>query len=114
MEDAPQRIDVGPGVQRTPADHLLGTHVGQRADHYALAGERRILRRADRSRDAEIGQQRMGAIQQDVLRLEIPVDDLAGMGEVERARDFAGDPERFGQRQPLSRSSRWRSDSPSM
>ncbi len=43
-----------------------------------------------RPRDAEVGHDRLALFQQNVLRLDVPMNDLMPMGVVERAGDGCG------------------------
>jgi hypothetical protein len=48
------------------------------------------------ARDPEVGHQRLPVRQQDVLRLDVPVDRAVPVGIVERQRRLAGDAHRVG------------------
>ena len=55
-------------------------------------------------RDAEIGDQRVAALQQDVLRLDVAMDHAVRVRVVERVGHFAGDAHRVVDRQlPFAR-----------
>ena len=57
-----------------------------------------------RERDAEVGDQRVPALQQDVLGLDVAVDDAERVRVAERVGDFARDAHRVVDRQlPLAR-----------
>ena len=45
-------------------------------------------------RDAEVGDDGVAALEQDVLRLDVAVDDAVGVGVAQRVGDLAGDLER--------------------
>ena len=51
-------------------------------------------RRRDRRGDAEVGDDRLAFLEQDVFRLDVPVDDAEAVGVAERGGDRPGDPER--------------------
>ena len=89
-QHAPETVDVGAGVQ-LDAQRLLGTHIAGGADGLPRLRERRRTRGADRSRDPEIGDDRMAARQQNVLGLDVAVDHPLRMREGERVRDVAGE-----------------------
>ena len=58
-----------------------------------------VGRRADGERDPEIGDERTPAAQQDVLRLDVPMDDAVLVGVAQRIRHFARDANGFVDRQ---------------
>ena len=98
-EHARERVDVGPLIDDA-AGRLFGTHVLRRADHHA--DHRRDLRavlfrrrRAQRSRDAEVGDQRHAVEQQDVLGLDVAVDEILLVRVRERSGDLTGQPQRL-------------------
>src|SRR5207253_9040602 len=68
--------------------------IAGRADRLARLGERQAARGADRARDAEVGDDRVVAREEDVLRLDVTVNDALDMGERQRvggvARDLEG------------------------
>ncbi len=53
----------------------------------------------DRARDAEVGDERVPFLKQDVRRLDVEVDDAVAVRVVERQRDLAAEPYRFVARQ---------------
>ena len=61
-------------------------------------GEADFGRGADRARDAEVGHDRVALLEQDVLRLDVPVDDLLPVGVVERVGNLTGEAERLRRR----------------
>jgi hypothetical protein len=83
VEHTPQRIDVGPPVQRPVPSRLLGTHVLRSAERKASLGDPCPTRLRDCQGDAEVGHYRLSVGQQDILGFEVPVDDAAAMGVVE-------------------------------
>jgi hypothetical protein len=62
-------------------------------------GDARAAGLPDGERDTEVGDQRASLLQQDVLRLHVPVDDPAAVRIVERLGRLEGDPHRVGHRQ---------------
>ena len=70
--------------------------------------------RLARQRDAEVGHHRVAVVQQDVVGLDVAVDDALPVRVVERVGGLTRDPHRLVHRELRSRSSRARSDSPSM
>ena len=65
-------MSLRPSRYLLPVD-LLRAHVGRRADDVPGGG----LARADGPGDAEVGHQRVPGVQQDVRRLDVPVDHVA-------------------------------------
>ena len=121
-QHAAERPDVGALVDRLPA-RLLGAHVGRRAENAAL---RRAVERARRrlrqvtvqtdapasspvrsrapSRTSPTERPRVrAALQDDVGRLQIAMDDAFLVRRVERFGDLARDRERLGDRQRPAR-----------
>ena len=100
-DDTGERVDVGGRADRLPA-RLLGTHVRRRPQDAAGCRQklRAVQRRgAARVCDAEVGDQRDAVGEEDVLRLDVAVDETVLMRVAQRARDLAGEPQRFIQRQ---------------
>ena len=85
VEDDAERVDVGALVD-VLAHRLLGGDVVGGAEHPAGRGHPLLLERAG---DAEVGHLRAPVgVDQDVLRLDVAVDEPAGMGAVEAAPDL--------------------------
>ena len=86
------------------------------SDHEAELGERRVgvVLQSGRLGHAEVGDHRVAAAQQDVLRLDVPVDHAAAMGIGQGVGHLRGDGQRLVHREVPQRCSRRRSDSPSM
>ena len=90
-----ERVDVAARVDRALAHRLLGAHVLRRAEREARL--RHALRRrrcCTRERDAEVGDERVPVLQQDVLRLDVAMDDAVPVRVVERVGDLARDARR--------------------
>ncbi len=91
VEDDAERVDVGALVRAT-AHRLLGGDVVGRPQHPPGRGHPVLLELAG---DAEVGQLRPSlGVDQDVLRLDVAVDHLAGVGDGQPA----GDLDRVGER----------------
>ena len=56
---------------------------------------------AGREGDAEVGDQGLAVVQQDVLGLDVAVDHAVAVGVVERRGHFGRDPDRVGDRELL-------------
>ena len=56
-----------------------------------------------RERDAEVGDERLAVMQENVLGLDVAVDDAVAVRVVERARDFGRDAHRVVDREAASR-----------
>src|SRR4029079_17228275 len=74
---------------------LLRAHVRRRTDRDPGARETLGAGGRECTRDAEVGDDRVPAFQQDVLRLDVPVDHTALVGVAQGVADLAGDHERF-------------------
>ena len=91
---------------------LLGAHVLHRADREPGSRQAIPTGFGERERDAEVRDQRLAVVQEDVLGLDVAMDDALPVCVVERAGDLSHDSNRLVHRQQLSRVSRSRSDSP--
>ena len=99
--DGAERVDVRAAVDGAVAGGLLGRHVLRRAQREP--GLRHSLSPGVRhgERDAEVGDEWLPFVQEDVLRLQVAMDDAVTMRVVERAADGDGEPHRFVHRQLL-------------
>ena len=91
-QHATETIGIAPPVELFVAHQLFGAHVGwsprtapSRARKLANAGE------IDRTRNSEVGENRMTGRQQNVLRLDVAMDDALGVCVGQRVGDVAGD-----------------------
>src|SRR5262249_1313332 len=75
---------------------LLGRDVVGRTEHDA--GERGCVRARLRPGDAEVGELRRPAVDEDVLRLDVAVDAAVGVREGETVGDLDGEAERLVER----------------
>ena len=99
VEHAGQTVEVAPPVHLSLSGGLLRAHIGRRAEREAGLGESLSPGCVHRSRNAEISDHRLLSLEQDVLRLDVPVDDSLPVRVRERRRDVLTDPERRSHRQ---------------
>ena len=92
-----ERVEVAPGVHRVTRG-LLRAHVVRRSDQLARRGEAIGI---GRERHAEIRDHRPpgGLLDQDVVRLDVPVDDAVGVRVAQPPRDLLEQPGRLRRRQ---------------
>ncbi len=96
VEHGAEGVDVGAGGDLPLAHRLLGTHVVRGAERHTGLGHPGVARLARRQRDSEVGHQRPAVVQEDVLGLDVPVNDLMAMRIVERRSHLRGDADRIG------------------
>ena len=94
VQYAAQRVQVAAPIEIVVARRLLGTHVGRCPNGDAGSRERFGPGGADGSRDAEIRDDRVAALEQNVLRLDVPMDDTACVRVAEGVGHFSRDAER--------------------
>ena len=92
-QHAAEAVEVGARIEVSEGHCLLRAHVAGRADRLARLGERQAAGGADRARDAEVGDDRVLAREEDVLGFDVAVDDSLAMGERERVGDVTRDME---------------------
>ena len=97
-EDRAERVDVAASIERGVV-RLLRAHVGGRADQQSRLGEAGLGGDAHRASHAEIGDDRVAFLEEDVLRLHVAVDHLLAVSVVERVGHLARQPERLRRRQ---------------
>ena len=99
IQHAGQAVLVGTSVYVVSAYPLFGAHVVRGADRHPGLGQFVAPRFAHRPRDTEIRHQGMAFLEQDVFRLDVAVNDVAGMGALQRVGDLAGELDRLAQGQ---------------
>ena len=99
VEHRAERVDVAPAVHRALGPGLLRAHVLRGAEREAGLGEPGSARLLHRECDAEVGEQRVAALQQDVLRLDVAVDHALGVGVAQRFGHLDRDPDCVGHRE---------------
>ena len=92
-EDTAERVHVAPSVHFRRAERLLGTHVRRRAEDDRWRRERVVGGAGHGARDAEIGDDGVPLVQQDVAGLDVQMHDAATMRVIERERDLATEPD---------------------
>ena len=89
VEDAAERVHVGPAVDLAALD-LLGRGIGGRAEREPAS--RRWSRVGEAPRQAEVGQiDVLVLVEEHVRRLDVPVHEPARVRGVERGRDLGAD-----------------------
>ena len=82
-------VDIGARIDVILAGELFGRHVRRGAGGHPCAREARIIRGLlERTRNAEVGQQRVPILQQDVLRLDVAMDEPARVCLGQRVSDL--------------------------
>jgi hypothetical protein len=98
VEHRAERVEVAARLGRT-AERLLRRHVRDRADDHALERQARAIAG---DREAEVAELRRAVGHEPhVGRLDVAVDDAAGVRVLERATQLVGDAERLLERQPV-------------
>ena len=75
VQHGAEGIDVAAGIDGPLAHRLLGRHVLRRAEREAGLRHASAARALHREGDAKVGHQRVAAVEEDVLRLDVAVDD---------------------------------------
>ena len=96
-----ERIDGGASVDHAVARRLLGRHVLRRAERQAGLGDPSAAGIRDGQRDAEVGDDRLPVLEQNVLGLEVAVDHAVTVGLAERIGDGHRDANGFVDRKLL-------------
>ena len=110
--DRAQCVDVAPRVEVAFAGRLLGAHVLEVPSDSPVPVKRSPADLLSGERDAEVREQRLSVLEQDVLGLDVSMDHALAMREVQRAGDLPRDANASSTESSFSRVSRSRSDSP--
>ncbi len=108
IQHAAETVDVATRIELPLAQRLLGTHVLGRAHREPNLREPLPRRGAHGQGDPEIGDHRLAFIEQDVFRLDVPMDDVLRVRVPQGGGDISGDTERllngelFLPRQPVA------------
>jgi hypothetical protein len=97
--DATKTVDVAATVQILFSSRLFWTHVLEGSNYESRHGQRLDLGVGDRLGNAEVRHDRMPSLKEDILRLDVTVDDAAGVSESERISHLTRDPEGILNRQ---------------
>ena len=96
VQHGAQRVYIRARRDLSLAHRLLGTHVVRRAERHAGFSHPGAARLARGQSYAEVGHERAAVVEQDVLRLDVPVDHAVAVGVVERRGHLARDAHRVG------------------
>ena len=89
--DGAQGIHVAASADLALAHRLFGGHVARRAERHAGLGHAAAAGLLHGEGDAEVGDEGLAVVQQDVVGLDVAVDDAVAVGVVECAGDFLGE-----------------------
>ena len=99
VQHASEAIDVAAAVELLTARRLLRAHVPRGTDDEPGLGQPIAAGCGNRSGDPKVGNQRMTAAQEDVLRLDVAVDHVMAVGVAERVCYLAGQLQRLVERE---------------
>src|SRR5439155_8319521 len=80
VQDAAQAVEIASAVELLLARRLLRAHIGRGAHRDPRFSEPLPTGYRDRARDPEVADDRMACLEQNVLRLNIPMDDPQAVG----------------------------------
>src|ERR1051325_8718069 len=93
IEHARKTVLIASPVDVLLGESLFGTHVGWRAERHACLRQRRRIHAVDRACETEVGNYCVTTAEQDVFRLDVPMNDVLAMCKIERAGNFLRDSE---------------------
>ena len=96
ISDGTQRIDVAARRDRSLSHGLLGTHVARRTEREPGLSHSSATSLCDRQCDSEVGDDRTSVVQENILRLDVPVYDALSVRVVQCTRDFRSNSQRIG------------------
>ena len=101
VEHAREAVLVAPAVEARLGGGLLGTHVRRSADREPMVGDVRAVAGGggDRGGHAEVGDDRLAFLEQDVLGLDVAVNHPVPVGIAQGRGDRARDPQRHVHRE---------------
>ena len=95
VQHAPQGVDITRGTRLTIRRSLLRAHIVRSAHGQARLGQPPAPGRTHRKRDSEVCHEWAALTQQDIRRLDVPVDHTPLMGSVKGLGNVGGDPHRL-------------------
>src|SRR5439155_26174630 len=93
VQDAAQAVEIASAVELLLARRLLRAHVGRGAHRDPRFSEPLPTGYRDRAPDPEVADDRMARLEQNVLRLDIPVHDPKPVRVAQGISDLACDPQ---------------------
>ncbi len=98
-----ERVEIHPVIDARVAEGLLGRHVRQGADDHAdagdLGGALGLGGGVDRLGHAEVGDNGVAVLEQDVVRLDVAMDDAEAVGVGQGIGDFGEEAHRLRHRE---------------
>ena len=96
-----ERVDVASRSEVAFAGRLLGAHVLHRPDRQPGSCHARLGGATEGEGDAEVGQERLSILDEDVLGLDVAVKNALAMSDIQRSRDLAHEMHRLAHRELL-------------
>ncbi len=95
VEDATQAVQVAAPIQVLRASSLLGRHIGRRPDGRPSFGQAISASSSDGAGNAEICNNSVTSLKENVLWFNVAVDDIACVREAQGISDFLRDLKRI-------------------
>src|SRR6266702_96790 len=99
VEHTAETIEIAAAIELLDPPRLLRAHVPRGAHRDARPRYSPSACHSDRPGDTEVAHHRMTGLEQDVLRLDVAMHDVATMGVVQGVRHLAGDVQRVLERE---------------